>query len=263
MADVENKVEEVVEEVTETAEAVEEKVEEVAEGAKAAKKGKKKWPIVVGVIAVVLVAAGAGFWVWHEQPSFCGAICHTPMDAYLETYESGDYDKYGNDLDDTEKMGMMSYLHKVKGEESGNNVTCLSCHTPVIAEQITEGMNWVSGNYVVAGTTSKGDTILETRTLEELVAARGAEDEDEFCLNSGCHTNDDGSVMTRDDLVELTKDLSSTRNPHVAQHGEYSCTQCHKAHSQSVNYCSQCHSDAPIPDGWVTASEQKNLEKIS
>ena len=44
----------------------------------AAQKKKKKWPIVVGVVVAVLVVAGAGFWVWHEQPSFCNAICHTP-----------------------------------------------------------------------------------------------------------------------------------------------------------------------------------------
>ena len=37
----------------------------------AAQKKKKKWPIVVGVVVAVLVVAGAGFWVWHEQPSFC------------------------------------------------------------------------------------------------------------------------------------------------------------------------------------------------
>ncbi len=36
--------------------------EEPAKDAKQAKKGKKKWPIVVGVVAVVLVAAGAGFF---------------------------------------------------------------------------------------------------------------------------------------------------------------------------------------------------------
>ena len=25
----------------------------------------------------------APFMVWHEQPSFCNAICHDPMDPYL------------------------------------------------------------------------------------------------------------------------------------------------------------------------------------
>ena len=56
----------------------------------AAQKKKKKWPIVVGVVVAVLVVAGAGFWVWHEQPSFCNAICHSPMDKYVETYSEGD-----------------------------------------------------------------------------------------------------------------------------------------------------------------------------
>ena len=56
----------------------------------AAQKKKKKWPIVVGVVVAVLVVAGAGFWVWHEQPSFCNAICHSPMDKYVETYGAGD-----------------------------------------------------------------------------------------------------------------------------------------------------------------------------
>ena len=64
------------------------------EDAQAAPKKKgKKLPIILGVVAVVIVAAGAGFFVWHEQPTFCNAICHTPMDAYVETYVDGTYDK--------------------------------------------------------------------------------------------------------------------------------------------------------------------------
>ena len=140
--------------------AEEEKVETTeAADTKAAKKGKKKWPVVVGVVAVVIVAAGAGFWVWHEQPSFCAAICHTPMDAYLETYDSGSYDKYGNELtSEDQKNSMMAYLHKT---EAGT--TCLGCHQPVITEQVTEGMNWISGKYEVAGENKQGETVLEPR----------------------------------------------------------------------------------------------------
>ena len=55
-----------------------------------AKMTRKNKLIIVGVVAAVLVAAGAGFWVWHEQPSFCNAICHSPMDKYVETYYEGD-----------------------------------------------------------------------------------------------------------------------------------------------------------------------------
>lgn len=53
-----------------------------------AQKGRKG--LIVTVVAIVVIAlAGAGFWVWHQQPSFCNAICHRPMDRYVETYESG------------------------------------------------------------------------------------------------------------------------------------------------------------------------------
>ena len=53
-----------------------------------AKQGRvrRKWPIAVGCVAAVIVLAAAGFFVWHEQPSFCNAICHVPMDNYVEGY---------------------------------------------------------------------------------------------------------------------------------------------------------------------------------
>ena len=39
-------------------------------GAPAPKRKAKRGWIVGGVIAAVIVVAGAGFWVWHETPSF-------------------------------------------------------------------------------------------------------------------------------------------------------------------------------------------------
>ena len=84
------------------------------------------------------------------------------------------------------------------------------------------------------------------------VAARGIEP-DQFCLNESCHN------MTRDDLIQATSDLE--RNPHVPQHGENQCSDCHKAHRASVNACSQCHNDAPIPEGWISAADNTALEK--
>ena len=90
----------------------------------APKKKGKKWPIVVGVVVVVLIAAGAGFWVWHEQPSFCAAICHTPMDEYLETYEqepgTTGVDKWGNEVSNTNAM--LAVSHKAQG----NGLACLA-----------------------------------------------------------------------------------------------------------------------------------------
>ena len=68
------------------------------------KRCRRKVTAVVATVVVVLVAAGAGFMVWHEQPSFCNAICHTPMDGYLTTYEStlgeAATDKRGNQVAD-------------------------------------------------------------------------------------------------------------------------------------------------------------------
>ena len=222
------------------------KEEEVAEGEAAEpekkKKGHRKWPIVVAIIVVVVIVAGAGFMVWHEQPSFCGAICHTPMDEYLATYESepdtATTDKYGNEVENS--SAMLSVVH------AQEDVGCIDCHVPTMSEQITEGLEWVMGNYTYP---------LTERSLEDLVAARGLEDEEEFCLNEDCHD------MTRDDLIELTSDLGDY-NPHLEQHGDVSCSECHKAHRASVMYCTQCHTDAYVPDGWLTASEEDALETL-
>ena len=230
MSEEETKVETVAEETA---------VDETVAEEPAKKKGKKKWPIVVGVVVVVLIAAGAGFWVWHEQPSFCNAICHTPMDPYNATYDqelnTTGVDKWGNEVENT--RAMLSVTHKAMGD------TCMSCHVPTLSEQISEGINWVTGNYVYP---------LEEKSLKDLTEARGLDD-DEFCLNEACHN------ITRDDLIEATSDME--RNPHVAQHGEVACSECHKAHRASVMYCTQCHSDAEVPEGWVSAAESKTLEK--
>ena len=64
--------------------------------------------------------------------------------------------------------------------------------------------------------------------------------------------------MTRDDLVDKTSCMK--RNPHVQEHGEVACSECHKAHRASTVYCSKCHSDATIPDGWISYKEAEALE---
>lgn len=166
-------------------------------GTKKAKMPKKKKFIIVGVVAVVLVAAGAGFMVWHEQPTFCNAICHTPMDAYVETYVDGSTDAYGNELaSDQEKNSMMAYMH---GKYKLAN--CLDCHVPTIGEQVTEGMHWITGNYEVLGQNKVGDTILAERSTDDLVKARNLDSGNEFCSNSKCHSGSgDHGTMTRDEL---------------------------------------------------------------
>ena len=243
----------------ETTEVVEETqaVEANSDVKKSEKTGKKKWPMVVAIVAVVLVAAGAGFWVWHGTPGFCAAICHTPMDSYLDTYENGNFDKYGNEVDAAGQKSMMALVHK-----NADGTKCLDCHVPTLSEQIGEGISWVTGDYVIAGEQKNGSgmTYLDKKSLADLTAASG-NTADSFCMNEACHTNADGSVMTRADLKELTAGLSESRNPHNFQHGDYDCGVCHQAHAQSINYCSSCHADAPIPEGWLSVSQAKQIQK--
>ena len=244
-----------------TEEVKEEAVDEVSEaGAETpAPKKKKNKLVIIGVVVGVVVVLGVGLWVWHEQPSFCNAICHSPMDAYGATYLEGNVDKYGNELDETQAKAMMAFAHKTNDA----NATCMSCHTPVLSQQIDEAMKWVSGNYEVVGENSKGQVLLAEHSLDDMVVPMGLESGDQFCLKAGCHVNDDGSVMTRDDLLAKTADLHEKFNPHKAQHGEIACGECHKGHSQSVNYCSQCHAEAPVPEGWLTYSEAQKRAKAA
>ncbi len=223
-----------------------------AASAPSAKRNKRKLAGIIGVVAAVVVVAGAGFMVWHDQPSFCNAICHTPMDGYLATYEAtpgeSATDKWGNEVADASSM--LAPVHAQEG------ITCVQCHVPQMSEQVTEGIGWLTGSYEVVQTTDER-FVPEEKALSDLTAARGIASE-AFCLNSGCHANDDGSAMTRDDLIEKTSYMK--RNPHVEEHGEVDCNECHKAHRASTVYCSKCHSDATIPDGWVSYKEAEALE---
>ncbi len=207
-------------------------------------KKKNRKPLTIGVIVAVLVVACAGLWVWHEQPSFCAAICHIPMDPYLETYEEEagveGVDKWNNAVSDTNAM--LAVTHRVEGE------TCMACHVPTLSEQVSELTHWISGDYVFP---------LYEADLDKLTEASGM-DADEFCLKSGCHVTGDGTELTtRAQLVEATADLAF--NPHVAQHGERLCSDCHKGHRASVMVCADCHNEAELPSGWITPDEEDQL----
>ena len=99
---------------------------EAAGASPAPKRRGRRTAVVAAVVAAILVVAGVGMWVWHEQPSFCGAICHTPMDNYLTTYESDlnspATDKWGNEVADPHTM-LAAYHSKL-----GND--CMDCHVP-------------------------------------------------------------------------------------------------------------------------------------
>ena len=202
-----------------------ENTEKVAEQAAkpAPKKGATRGRIVAAVVVAVVIVAGCGMFAWHNSPSFCGTVCHTPMSKYVADFEAGPVDG-----------GSTAMLAAYHGADADMN--CLSCHEAKIDEQVTEGMSWISGSYNFDSDTQ----MLESRSGELPTA--------EFCLKSGCH---DG-INTVDDLTAATADREF--NPHDwSQHGVVTCGNCHKAHETSEFYCTQCHLDATyssVSNGW-------------
>lgn len=89
---------------------------------------KRKRLMVIGIVVVILAAVGIGFSVWHSQPTFCNAVCHTPMDSYVASYYNTDGTQLAN-------------VHMKAGKN------CLSCHPGELGEQITEAGHWMSGDY--------------------------------------------------------------------------------------------------------------------
>ena len=69
----------------------EEKVTTESETMKKTKAPKTKvWPIVLSVIFIAVIAFFTAFLHWHEEPSFCSAICHNNMAKYVDGYYSED-----------------------------------------------------------------------------------------------------------------------------------------------------------------------------
>lgn len=233
--------------------------------AEPAAKRKKKWPIVVGVIAAVAVLAVIGMLVWHEQPSFCGAICHAPMDAYLEGYMQEDNaagtDKYGNEVTNTHAMLAVSHRSQ--------NLACLDCHEPSIPQQVHEGIMMVTGTYTVVDQVDGTGYGQIERTLSQLRENAGFPNEsgkgDEFCLRSGCHDYD-RETLAKVQVVEgtIVQPHMWLATPHASSGGmEFACGDCHKSHRASIYVCTACHNEnskipldsSSIPDGWLTFQE--------
>ncbi|MGV8083224.1 MAG: cytochrome c3 family protein [Coriobacteriia bacterium] len=181
--------------------------------------GKKRL-LMWGAVAVVAVVAVVGGLVWHQQPSFCGALCHTPMASYVQGYQSGDAE-------------LLVATHEAAGKE------CLDCHEATLGQQMTEVAHWITGNFTfdsVSGKlVSRGDDFATERN----------------CLTSGCHD------MTREELSEKTSDLAFNPHDNTEPHSDVACATCHSMHGQSVMYCTRCHSEAlaVTPEGWLTASQ--------
>lgn len=190
-----------------------------------ASRDRKKLHITLGVAGAVLVALITSGTVWHEQPSFCGAICHTPMKGYVEGYESGD-------------VALLASVH------ADHDVACLDCHEPTIQQQLTELSHWVSGEYAYDSDTRK----LATRS-DELVT-------EETCLQSGCHD------MTLEELAQETAAMQLNPHEFGEFHANVPCSTCHTVHGVSVQYCTQCHSNTipDVPEGWQTVAQASEVE---
>jgi hypothetical protein len=165
------------------------------------KGGKRKKPlIVVGVIVAVIAIAGIGFAVWHEQPRFCNAICHNPMDTYVDTWFSGDD----------------SFQVTAHAQE---DIACLDCHKTTLTEQIGEAQTWVSGDFKV----SQRGYLVSDFSYDE-----------DFCLNGTCHdvTFDElvgageGDTWNPHDFHHGAQACSSCHSMHDTSN--FYCAECHE-----------------------------------
>ena len=172
---------------------------------------KNKW-VVPGVIIAIVIVLGIGFTAWHNTPGFCNAICHDPMDPYVETVVNG-------------HAGMASADHANAG------VSCLGCHEAKLTEQVSEVMAWTSGDF----TTDANGKIVPSANFAS----------QEFCARSGCH---DMSEVTEKTWGFEGNDAKY--NPHSShQDLALECGDCHKAHDESVLVCNDCHA-LNAPEGW-------------
>ena len=114
----------------------------------------------------MLVCAGGGFYVWHNQPSFCNAICHEPMDYYVNGY-------YG---EGDAAHAQLAVAHQQEG------VACLQCHEATLEAQINEGTAWVSGAF---------ETNADGSLAPQLITA-----DKQQCATAGCHDWNDVVAAT-------------------------------------------------------------------
>jgi len=259
---------------------------------------------------VVLVGGvGVFYLTQHDKPYFCNFICHTPMDPYVASYEDGvsidAYDYFVRDdkgkatavaasKDEDSAPGELSV--SVHANVEAQEINCLTCHEPSLGEQMTEGMHWVTGNYevplqgiwlyapekdkesgswTVAPTVTvdaDGKTTSTGPKIDSVATSSDWRDGAQFCLRSGCHTDDEGNpieYVSEEGANPLTQLIAATanntRNPHNSHltNNQNDCSTCHQTHEKSYNLCLDCHDDAPSPDGWLTKNEKSLATKAA
>lgn len=193
--------------------------EEASAGAPAglARLSKNK-KLTIAVIAVAVVAVlGIGLWSWGTSPSFCSALCHSPLDNYVAGYYEGD-------------AGKAVTVHAKAG------MNCLDCHDRSTARQLGEFAHWATDSYQVD---DEGFLVKDESMLTK-----------EFCTREGCHVWE--NVV---DSTWGFAGNDEQYNPHAShQDGSITCNDCHKVHRTSELYCAKCH-NMELPEGWVATSE--------
>ncbi len=177
-----------------------------------AKRKPKKKLVALGVVTVVLVTAGAGLWVWHEQPSFCATVCHDTMGSYLDTYENSDY---------------------LVAQHANQGFSCLDCHVPTLSEQIAELQVQLSGDYRVP--------LAKMETDDEFCLRDGCHAREE--IEQHTVVADDGTTVSPH-TVTIDESAMQMQNPHESGGSVPSCSTCHTSHrpSQEIQYCyDSCH----------------------
>jgi hypothetical protein len=206
------------------------------------KRGKGRVVLItIGAVFVLLVGGGGGVYATqHSNPSFCNAICHTPMDPYVASFKDGT----STNALQADFTGPLSVtVHR----DAADKVVCVDCHNDGLGVQLREGLHWVTGNYVYP---FEG-TVLKAGEVKQEGQWNGVT----FCLREGCHVG----AESLDELKQVLSDQK--RNPHNSHNGLMDCTECHRTHERSVMWCTQCHADAEVPEGWLTYTEQQEQLK--
>jgi hypothetical protein len=123
-------------------------------------------------------------------------------------------------VDTWSQSDFLDHAHSKKG------IGCRECHQ-LSPQQEKANVNAFNKN--------KFKTPLKVREYDQ-----------EMCLR--CH----GSYK---EIIERTRDLKAkglSRNPHDSHYKEVQCNLCHRAHRESVDYCSQCHPPVVKKPGWKT-----------
>ena len=197
---------------------------------------RRAWA-TVGVVVIVLVVAGVGFGIWHNQPGFCATLCHSPMSTYVDGYNSdsstlayqhGHVVKSGDGANEKAAATL-------KDGVSDSSMNCLSCHVPKVGEQIAEAGMWLDGDYTVD---QDGKLVLSDPAYKA---------NKEFCTT--CHDYEKVIAATDHYWGE-----DEEANPHASHQGDLDCSNCHNVHGTSTLMCSSCH-NFDVPQEWQTVAQ--------